>query len=100
MTSSYEIIWEPARNAPSMENLLDDDQPASIAPITGSPPKAKKSSNPASSRAICMGYTRSPNHSATEGNAEKMRAGISSPPKGTTANTSRTGVNTTHGAMR
>jgi hypothetical protein len=55
MTSSYEIICEPARSAPRSENLFADDQPASIAPITVSPLKAKTISSPASRRAICIG---------------------------------------------
>ena len=55
MTSSYEIICEPARDAPSIENLFDDDQPASMAPMIDMPPNAKTISRPASSRAICIG---------------------------------------------
>jgi hypothetical protein len=34
---------------------LDDDQPASIAPMIVMPPKANTISRPASSRAICIG---------------------------------------------
>jgi len=34
--------------------LLDEDQPASIAPMIGRPLKAKMMSRPASSFAICM----------------------------------------------
>ena len=42
-----------ARNAPNSENLFDDDQPASIAPMIVTPPNAKTISSPASNRAIC-----------------------------------------------
>ena len=96
MTTSYEIICEPARSAPSSENLFADDQPASIAPMMVMPLNANTTSSPASRRAICIGYVRSPNQSASGG---KSRPGSSVPPNGITAKTSSTGVKTTQGAI-
>ena len=96
ITTSYEIICEPARRPPRSENLFADDQPASIAPITVRPLKANTISRPASSCAICIGYVRSPNQSASGGT---RRPGSSVPPNGITANTSSTGVKTTQGAI-
>ncbi len=94
--TSYEIIWLPARSAPSSENLFDDDQPASIAPMIVMPPKAKTISSPASSCAICIGVAAI----AEPGRQwrDQLSRTPAAPPKGMTANTSSTGVNTTHGA--
>ena len=97
MTSSYEIICEPARSPPSSENLFSDAHPASMAPMMEKPPKAKTMRSPASSGATCMGYVRPPNHGASAGTSAP---GSSMPPKGTTANTSSTGANASHGASR
>ena len=55
ITSSYEISCEPARSAPSSENLLAEDQPASIAPMIVMPLNAKTMRMPASIGAICIG---------------------------------------------
>lgn len=79
--------------------MFDDDQPASIAPITERPPNANTMRRPASRRAICIGYVRSPNQLAMAGMPEKSLPGSRLPPNGITPNTKSTGVNTTQGAI-
>jgi hypothetical protein len=54
MATSYEIICEAARAAPMSENLLLDDQPASMVESTPMPEMASTNRTPASSGAICM----------------------------------------------
>ena len=55
IATSYEIICEAARAAPSIENLLFDDQPASIVPRMPMPETASTNRMPASSPATCIG---------------------------------------------
>ena len=54
MATSYEIICEAPRAAPMSENLLLEDQPASMVESTPMPEMASTNKTPASSGAICM----------------------------------------------